>query len=94
MFEIIDDLISDWAQSNSLQWASHHRDAEVRSIDLPLADGRIAQLWIEPGENGNWTVRAWDRESQSLSLSTPKTQLADTLTRALAIIRSWHQHEA
>ena len=89
MFESIDDLIADWARRNCLAWSRQYRDEAVRSIDLPLSDGRIAQIWLEPTTDQTWKIRAWDRKQQNFSLIVAKPQLGQGLSDALAAVRSW-----
>jgi hypothetical protein len=89
MFESIDDLITDWARAHRLEWSRQYRDEEVRSIDLPLAEGRIAQIWLEPTADQTWRVRASDRRQQRFSLIVAKPQLQQGLSDALAVVKSW-----
>jgi hypothetical protein len=91
MFEHIDDLITDWAKSHRVHWSRLYQDQEVRSIDLPLAGGRIAQIWLEPDVDSTWKIRAWDRKHQNFSLTVAKAELAQGLSDALAAVKSWAQ---
>jgi hypothetical protein len=91
MFEHIDDLITDWAKSHRVHWTRLSQDQEVRSIDLPLASGRIAQIWLEPAAGDAWKIRAWDRKHQNLSLTVARAELMQGLSDTLATVRSWAQ---
>jgi hypothetical protein len=89
MFERIDDLLHDWAKSHRVLWNRSHCDEEVRSVELPLPDGRLAQIWLEPDPDGEWKIRAWDRKLQRYSLAVTTSQLQQGLSNALGTVKSW-----
>ena len=94
MFESVDDLIADWAISHRLAWQRSYRNEEVRSIDLTLKDGRVAQSWLDAATDQMWTVHAWDRRRARFSLTVCELELKQALSNALRAVKSWETHGA
>ncbi|NDK40004.1 hypothetical protein DT603_14265 [Pseudoxanthomonas gei] len=90
MFDTIADALDTWAVAHQLHWQRLYKDSEVRSLDLTLSDGRIAQIWVDGSSTAGWSVNAWDRKAMKFSRHVAdSTQMGEALSEALSTVRSW-----
>lgn len=88
-FEMADPIIDRWGLENAVPWCRAYRDEAVRSADITLRGGAVAQLWLEPLAGGNFAACAWDRQSRRHREVVKPSELYQALTRGLTAIRSW-----
>ena len=88
-----DPVLEKWGLENGVPWTRQYRDEEVRSAEIVLSGGVQAQLWLEPiAGSTSFAVCAWDRNRNHFREVAELAALSATLTRALAVLRTWTPH--
>jgi len=93
-YSIVDPVIADWARVHGLTVLTHFGDNERRFSYISGADAESFQISIEPPENGEVTINAWDvetRDDEDLhrQWTCSVAELRPTLEAAFEQVSQW-----
>ena len=92
-YEPFDNALNEFALRRNLHVCTHHRDDEVRSIDLVSGRGERAQIWLQLYQFGGVQLHAWDYAERRWSSATDSASLPQALEQAYEVIVSWWSPE-
>lgn len=89
-YQILDQILEDWAKKHSLHLYTTYKDEEVRSIDIVSPSGKHFQLWLDdPGSNERTVIHVWDYRKRRSDFDADLSNLKTQLERAYSEIKSW-----
>ena len=90
MFSEIDPIIEASARQHGLHWLREYRGEEVRSTEISLRAGRVAQLWVEQTQSApNFVVCAWDKGAKHFREAVTAQSMSNAISRAISTAQSW-----
>jgi hypothetical protein len=97
-YELIDEVLSQWAVENGVHWYTEYQDTEVRTFYLNENRRDRVQIAVDIPEVQRTVVRIGQNQrgvprlNRSENLISTVSGLRETLDKALAIAREWSAH--
>ena len=94
-YELIDPILTNWAESHSIRWYSEYQDTEVRTFYLNENRRDRVQIAVDPPQNGSVTVdvgqnrRGLPRLNRVEKITASVSDLSDALNRAWNVANEW-----
>jgi len=88
-YELIDPIISRWAQKHTLYIFTSYKDEEVRSIDVVSAKGERFQIWFDRPLGTQVGIHAWNYKKIKREWVVEVSDLQSVLEEVLQTVKSW-----
>ncbi|WP_422080338.1 hypothetical protein [Ulvibacterium sp.] len=89
MFEKIDSVINDWANTKNLPLLKEYQGQEVRSLNLNTKKGNQYQIWVEVESKNIVKISAWNYHKLKVQFTVTNDWITKALDKSFEIVMLW-----